>query len=125
MNIYPAPFRLLNLIIVIVLCSFAAFGQRTTSLRGQVSDQVGAVIVGATVTLTDANGKKALVQTDDNGAYRFDNVANGVYTLSAQQKGFTSERIDDLQISTGVTTHNFQLSVSIEEQRVTVDDMRS
>src|SRR5215468_5037823 len=115
----------LSILSFLLVCSSVIVAQRSTSLRGQVSDQVGAVIVGATITLTDANGKKASVQTDDNGAYRFDNVASGVYTLTAQEKGFTSATIDDLQLSAGVNTHNFQLRVALEEQRVTVDDMRS
>lgn len=115
----------LSILSLLLVCSSVIVAQRATSLRGQVSDQVGAVIVGATVTLTDANGKKASTQTDNNGAYRFDNVANGVYRLSAQQKGFASETVADLQLSTGVNTHNFQMSVAIQEQRVTVDDMRN
>ena len=114
----------LSLVAIVISCSNIVFAQRSTSLRGHVTDQVGAIIVGATVTLIDANGKKTSAQTDDNGAYRFDNVANGGYTLMAQQKGFAPETINDLQLSFGNNTHDFQLSVAIEEQRVTVDDMR-
>src|SRR5690349_6946422 len=115
----------LSILPFLLVCSSVIVAQRSTSLHGQVSDQVGAVIVGATVTLTDASGKKASTQTDNNGAYRFDNVANGVYRLSAQQKGFASETVDELQLFAGVNTHDFQMSVALEEQRVTVDDMRS
>jgi len=115
----------LSLVAIVLFCSNIVLAQRSTSLRGQVSDQVGAVIVGATVTLTDANGKKTSAQTDSNGAYRFDGVANGVYTLNAQQKGFAPQTVTGLQLSSAVNTHDFQLDVAIEEQRVTVDDMRS
>ena len=115
----------LSLVAIVLFCSNIVLAQRSTSLRGQVSDQVGAVIVGATVTLTDANGKKTSTQTDSNGAYRFDGVANGVYTLNAQQKGFAPQTVTGLQLSSGVNTQDFQLDVAIEEQRVTVDDMRS
>jgi len=125
MNIHSATFRVLQLAIIFLLCVITSLAQRTTSLRGHVSDQVGAVIVGATVTLTDPNGKKTSAQTDNDGAYRFDGVANGVYTLSVQQKGFAAEAVSGLQLSSGVNTHDFQLNVAIEEQRVTVDDMRS
>jgi len=125
MNIHSATFRVLQLAIIFLLCVITSLAQRTTSLRGHVSDQVGAIIVGATVTLIDPNGKKTSAQTDNDGAYRFDGVANGVYTLSVQQKGFAAEAVSGLQLSSGVNTHDFQLNVAIEEQRVTVDDMRS
>ena len=125
MNIHSATHRVLQLAIIFLLCVITSLAQRTTSLRGHVSDQVGAIIVGATVTLIDPNGKKTSAQTDNDGAYRFDGVANGVYTLSVQQKGFAAEAVSGLQLSSGVNTHDFQLNVAIEEQRVTVDDMRS
>ena len=109
----------------ILLCSLTIFAQRATSLRGQVTDQFGAVVVGATVTVTDSNGKQRTIQTDSNGAYRFDNLTAGAYNLSAQQKGFATQTVSGLSVSSGVGTHNFQLTVAIEEQRVTVDDMRT
>src|SRR5438105_8520042 len=109
----------------ILLCSLTIFAQRATSLRGQVTDQFGAVVVGATVTVTDSNGKQRTIQTDSNGAYRFDNLTAGAYNLSAQQKGFATQTVTGLNVSSGVITHNFQLTVAIEEQRVTVDDMRT
>src|SRR5204863_6364589 len=49
----------------------------------------------------------------------------GVYTLGAQQKGFAPETVNALQLASGVNTHDFQLNVAIEDQRVTVDDMRA
>jgi len=109
----------------ILLCSLTVVAQRSTSLRGQVTDQFGAVVVGATVTVTDSKGKQQTIQTDSNGAYRFDNLAPGVYNLSTQQKGFAPQTASGLNLSSGANTHNFQLTVTIEEQRVTVDDMRA
>ncbi len=114
----------LNLIAILLVCSTTAFAQRSTYLRGQVTDQLGAIRVGATVTITDANGKKTSTQTDNNGGYRFDSLAAGVYHVSVQQKGFSSQSIDGLQIASGINTRDFQLSVTIDEQRVTVDDIR-
>src|ERR1044072_4081713 len=104
--------------------SIGVFAQRTTALRGQVTDQLGAVVVGATVTATDAGGKRTTTQTDGNGAYRFDNLTPGSYNVSIQPQGFASQTVNGLQLSSGANTRDFQLSVTIEEQRVTVDDMR-
>jgi len=115
----------LNLLIALLLCSTSAFAQRPTFLRGQVTDQMGAVVVGVAVTITDANGKRQTAQTDSNGSYRFDNLASGAYSVSVQQKGFAPQAISGLQISSGGNTKDFQLAVTIDEQRVTVDDMRN
>jgi hypothetical protein len=113
-----------NSIVILLFFSTAILAQRSTSLRGQVTDQLGAVVVGVSVTITDANGKKTATQTDSNGNYRFDNLAGGVYTLGAQQKGFASETVNGLQLSSGPNTRDLQLTIAIEEQRVTVDDIR-
>ena len=109
---------------IFLLCSVGVMAQRPASLRGQVSDQLGAVVVGATVNATDARGKKTATQTDGNGAYRFDNLAPGTYNLSIQQKGFALQSLNGLQLSPGANTQDFQLAVTIDEQRVTVDDIR-
>src|SRR5437762_454465 len=112
-----------NLIAILFFCSTPIVAQRPATLRGQVTDQLGAVVVGVSVTVTDANSKKTSTQTDSNGSYRFDNLTGGVYSLSAQQKGFAPETVNALQLSAGPNTRDLQLNVAIEEQRVTVDDM--
>src|SRR5437899_5526942 len=64
-----ARLTLLTTATLVFLCSVNAFAQRGASLRGQVTDQFGAVIVGVAVTLTDANGRQQTTQTDGSGAY--------------------------------------------------------
>src|SRR6185369_5602693 len=100
----------------LLIHSIAAFAQRPASLRGQVTDQLGAVVVGVSVTLTDSNGKKKATQTDSGGVYRFDNLTGGVYTLTAQQKGFASDTISGLELSFGANTHDIHLGIVIDEQ---------
>ncbi|PYS43963.1 MAG: hypothetical protein DMF71_05420, partial [Acidobacteria bacterium] len=75
----------LKLVTVVLLCSIPVPGQRGLSLRGQVTDQFAAAIVGATVTLTDQSGKQQSTQTDDQGAYRFGGLASGTYNLRVTQ----------------------------------------
>lgn len=114
----------ISILSIILICSFTVLGQRNTSLRGQVADQLGAVVVGASVTVTDASGKKTTAQTDSNGTYRIENLMADVYDVLVQQKGFAPQTLKALQLSSGANTHDFQLAVTIEEQRVTVDDIR-
>src|SRR5438552_7098419 len=115
----------LKLVTVVLLCSIPVPGQRGLSLRGQVTDQFDAVIVGATVTLTDQNGKQQSTQTDDQGSYRFGGLASGTYNLRVIQTGFAPLVETGLNLSSATTNHNVKLSVTIETQRVTIDDART
>ena len=57
--------RKLLIVAVLLLFSTMATAQRVASLRGQVTDQFGAVIVAASVTLVDQSGKEQTTQSDD------------------------------------------------------------
>src|ERR1043165_1104928 len=107
--------RWLNLSAVLLSCVTVA-AQRPTSLRGQVTDQFGAAIVGATVSCTDAAGHQQTTQTGDGGEYRFDSVPPGAYKLAVRQKGFAPQAIDDFKIGAGTNVRDFQLTVTIDEQ---------
>src|SRR3989442_10554488 len=125
MNIDVMRLAFLKVMAFVLLCSVTVSAQRSIFLRGEITDQLGAVIVGVNVTLTDAIGKQQTTQTDNNGAYRFDNLAAGVYSLKAGQKGFATQTLTGVNLSAGTKTHDIQLAVTIEDQRVTVDDVRS
>ena len=56
-----------------VLMSLAQ--QRTGSLHGQVSDELGALVVGATVTLIAADGTQKTAVTNNEGTYTFSSIA--------------------------------------------------
>lgn len=111
--------------VLILLPASTALAQRGTTLQGQVTDQMGAVIVGASVTVTDQTGKHQMTQSDDRGAYRFNGLVPGVYSLKAAQSGFATYDQSGLNLKSGVTTFDVKMSITIETQRVTVDDMRS
>ncbi len=57
--------------------STSVFAQARASLRGVISDEFGAAIVGATVTLTDASGAAKTATTNSDGAYTFTGLAPG------------------------------------------------
>src|ERR1051325_1362636 len=70
--------------VVVGLLIFAAAGialaqERPGSLRGQVLDELGGAIVGATVTAIDAKGTEKTVTTNNNGIY----TINGLATIPA------------------------------------------
>lgn len=68
----------------------AAWGQGTTSrVVGTVVDPAGAVVAGATVTLTnEATQVSFTTQTTSAGTYVFDSVQVGTYTITVEMQGF-------------------------------------
>jgi Carboxypeptidase regulatory-like domain/TonB-dependent Receptor Plug Domain len=86
--------RLLAFSLLSVLILFAAatasFGQGSSStLRGVVKDPQGAVVPGATVTLTsDTRGSERQVTSSGAGTYVFTSVDPGAYTLKVEMQGF-------------------------------------
>jgi iron complex outermembrane receptor protein len=66
----------------------AAFGQ-SSQVTGVVTDPSGAVVVGASVSLTEEGTHTALTSTTNGqGAYQFSAVAKGEYILAVKANGF-------------------------------------
>jgi hypothetical protein len=97
------PSLTLKLVTIVLFCSITVLGQRGLTLRGHVTDQFAAAIVGATVTIIDQNRKQQTTQTDDQGAYRFNGLAPGTYTLRATRTGFAPYDEAGLKLSSTVT----------------------
>jgi len=76
-----------------------AYAQATTSLRGVVTDQTGAVIPGAVVSLTNSGtGFKRQALTGEDGVYQFLQIAPGTYQVSTEKAGFTTVTRDTVQL---------------------------
>ena len=80
-----ATWLLLLSLVFLLGSSAAAIGQTTGSLAGAVTDEKGAVIPNATVTLrnTEKNTSRT-TQTGSEGNYRFDNVPVGPYEVTVE-----------------------------------------
>ncbi|MGH9752364.1 MAG: TonB-dependent receptor [Blastocatellia bacterium] len=84
---------------VALFFSIIALAQQTNSLRGQVVDEVGAVIPGATITLTPGGGGKARkAQAGATGDFAISNIPAGAYELTVEFNGFERYVRNDLQI---------------------------
>ncbi|HEX6284844.1 MAG TPA: TonB-dependent receptor [Pyrinomonadaceae bacterium] len=95
--------------------------QRPGSLRGQVFDELGGAIVGASVTAIDATGKEKSVVTNDSGTYTITGLAPGKYTVRVINTGFAMYENTEVEIAAGkAQAIDVTLKVAIEEQRVTV-----
>ncbi len=108
-------------LILAVSALFALAQQGRGTLRGVIIDELGAAIVGATVTITDANGQQKTAATNGDGAYAFNGLAPGKYTVRAAAKGFAKSDGAEVDIANGQRQSlDITLKVTIEEQRVTI-----
>jgi len=103
------------LIAGVLLDARIMFGQNTASgtVLGTATDAQGAVVPGATITLTDVTLKTVhTVPSNETGQYVFVNVPPGEYTLSASMPGFSTSKIEGLIVSVGSqTTANLKMAV--------------
>jgi len=106
--------------LVLILSAAIVVAQQTRgTLRGAITDELGAVIVGANVTLTDATGAQKKTTTNGEGVYNFAGLALGKYTLQAVAPGFAPSDNKEVDITGARQTMDLTLRVTIEE-KVTV-----
>jgi Carboxypeptidase regulatory-like domain len=92
-------------------------------VRGLITDQTGAALPTATITLGNVNtGVKATKQTDTSGLYVFDFVDPGTYTVSVEAVGFGKFLQQNVSVQAGGdVTVNATLSPGTLQQSVTVE----
>ncbi len=101
-------------LLILCLCAVPLWSQSTASgtLGGTVTDQTGAVVNGATVTLTDTSTKVARTLTsNDAGRYVFVNVDPGKYELVVSKQGFSSTKTQTTVTVGSAMTVNLALQV--------------
>src|ERR1041385_5838285 len=114
------PARIYGLGLFILLTAALAIAQQTRgTLRGLITDELGAAIRGANVTVTDANGAQKKTTTNGEGVYNFAGLAPGKYTLQAAAPGFAPSDTKEVDITGARQTMDVTLRVTIEE-KVTV-----
>src|SRR5690349_14216434 len=117
-----SPRRISGLVLFIILTAALAAGQQSRgTLRGLITDELGAAIVGANVTLTDATGAQKKTTTNGEGVYNFVGLAPGKYTLQAAATGFAPSESKDVDVTTARQSVDLTLRVTIEE-KVTVNE---
>ena len=111
-----------RLLLILAFCAGVALGQQSTgTLKGQVSDEFGGVIVGATVVAVNPSGAEKTVTTNGEGNFVFNGLAPGKYTIRVTAIGFANFENADVEAIAGRTQQlPITLKVTIEQQKVTV-----
>jgi hypothetical protein len=100
-----------------------AQSQTTGRISGTVTDEKGAALPGAEVTVTNkATGEVRTIVADDAGHYIVPLLTPGDYTVSVAVNGFKKFVADDVRVSlTETTTLDPSLVVGAVSETVTVD----
>ena len=108
----------LALFLLVVICMGSALpmwaqSSATGTVAGTVSDQSGAVVSGAAVTLTDvATNTSRSTTTNDVGRYIFVSVPPGNYNIAITKQGFANTKIPGVSVKVGTaSTINASLQV--------------
>src|SRR6202051_5127094 len=98
--------------------------QTLGGITGTVTDSSGAVISGATVTLSGNETKLSRTQTSSTtGSYTFVNLPIGTYTLTFTQQGFQSQNIPSISVQANRTaTVNAELKIGNVSESITVEE---
>src|SRR6202161_3235352 len=99
--------------LISVLCSIATAQSTTGSIYGQITDQSGALVVGASVIAhNQATGVDYPGRSDGQGNYAVFNLLPGVYSVRVEKDGFDSAAVREVRIVIDQKQLlNFQLKV--------------
>ncbi|HXT63901.1 MAG TPA: ankyrin repeat domain-containing protein [Pyrinomonadaceae bacterium] len=95
-----------------------------STVSGVISDPQGAVVPGATVTLTSNDGSSFTFTTGDDGMYKFALLPAGAYVLRVDVSGFPTSTVEDIHLigaSDRALNIELKLPELIEEVTITAD----
>ncbi len=113
-------YRLLLLLLCIpaVLCAQTPTG----GIDGTVTDASGAVIPGATVSITEVATSRVInLSTNEVGRFSVRNLVPGRYTIKYESQGFQSKMVENVPVSSGqVVNGDTKLEVGSTQEIVQV-----
>ncbi|HEY2472236.1 MAG TPA: TonB-dependent receptor [Terracidiphilus sp.] len=115
-------YRFLLLPLMFVLACVGAFAQANSNVTGIVTDQSGAVIAGANITLTDpATGATKATTSSDTGLYEIAGLNAANYNMTVTVKGFQTFVQNGIVVNVSATFRvDPKLTVGAESTTITV-----
>jgi hypothetical protein len=113
-----------GLLFFAVLAVSAAAQTVSGRILGTITDQSGAAIAGATVTVSDVQrGSSRTLTTDEVGSYAATNLSPGAYKVRVEAKGFKSVERPNITVEVAQDVKlDFALSPGDVAQTITVTD---
>ena len=115
---------LLSLAVCLSFASSARAQTVTATLNGTVTDQRGAVVPGANVTVTNnSTGLQRQATTTDEGGFTVPLLPPSTYTVSVEREGFAPIEVRNVVLNVNdVRALNIELKIGQIGERVTVTD---
>ncbi len=115
--------RTVWLLVIALFFPILSHAQFNASIQGRVSDPTGALVPGATVTLTDnATNHQQTTVTSSAGIYTFNSLPPDQFTLTVSAPGFQKKTMTNIQIlPEQANAFNVQLALGTASQAVTVN----
>ena len=115
--------RFFLLSVLFALAGVFALAQANSDLTGIVTDQSGAVVAGAKISLTDpATGLVKTTESGATGLYRIGGLNPANYNLKVSAKGFQNFVQTGIVVNVSATVGvDIKLTVGAENQTVTVE----
>jgi hypothetical protein len=123
MHIRTVKSALFLLLVVCVGSALPAWAQSTSTgtVAGLVTDPSGAVVAGATVTLTDSSTNAARTATTNaTGRYIYVDVNPGIYNLAVSKPGFETTKTQHQEVKVGASL-TVDLSLQVGGANVVVE----
>jgi carboxypeptidase family protein len=125
---------LLSIVSCFSLAFFAAYAQDIQtkgSISGTLVDVDGAVVQKAKVTISGQKTVDRVVATNDEGVFEVENLTPGVYNVRAEEAGFKTASISNIEVFVGKTTAlklkleagNISEIVDVSESAAAVDQL--
>lgn len=111
--------NILGCLAILILSATLANAQFGAGIQGVVTDNAGAIVPGASVTLTNTETNiSSDTTTNDSGIYRFSGLAPGTYQVTVSKSGFGKKIMDKVAVSAETTTG---LDIKLEAGEVTAE----
>jgi hypothetical protein len=96
-------------------------GQSSGSISGNVVDPTGAIIPGATVTLSSPQSKTQRTQTDSTGSFRFAELKPGSFKVTITAPGFSPWAATDVAVQAGQNYEFPQIQIPLAEATTEIE----
>jgi hypothetical protein len=115
--------RAASWVLFIIFSAVIAQAQYRASIQGVITDPQGAVVSGATVTLTDKETNHTLTaSSNDSGIYNFNALPPHAYSLTVEKSGFKKKVLDNLNVlAEQANAINVELEIGAGNETVTVN----
>jgi hypothetical protein len=109
--------------IVLWTASIVSAQTATGAIQGTISDQSGAIVIGARVALTEhQTNQKRSEATDANGFFQFRALSPGTYRLEIEQSTFAKQTVVNIPLQVAeIRTIDLILNLGTLDQSVTVE----